>query len=89
MISDVEVSLVLLGAVVLAMGVAGALRPQSMIRFRSEWARLLTRPFIHGRVIGGEVDPEDPLQRLTTRVISVMFVIFGISFVVGGLRGLN
>ena len=87
--SDVEVSLVLLGTVVLAIGVAGALRPQSMIRFKGEWARQLTRPFMHGRLIGGEVDPEDPLQRLITRVIGVMFVIFGISIVVGGLRGLN
>ena len=87
--SEVEVSLVLLGAVALAMGVAGALRPQSMIKFRSEWARLLTRPFIHGRVVGGEVDPEDPFQRLITRVIGVMFVIFGISIVIVGLRGLK
>jgi hypothetical protein len=44
---------------------------------------------MHGRVIGGEVDSEDPFQRLITRVIGVMFVIFGISIVVVGLRGLN
>lgn len=44
---------------------------------------------MHGRVIGGEVDPEDPFQRLITRVIGVMFVIFGISIVIVGLRGLN
>jgi hypothetical protein len=44
---------------------------------------------MHGRFIGSEVDPEDPFQRLLTRVIGVMFVIFGISIVVGGLRGLN
>jgi hypothetical protein len=87
--SGVEASLVLLGAVVLALGVAGALRPQSMIRFKSEWARQLTRPLMRGRLIGGEVDPEDPLQRLITRVIGVMFVIFGISIVVGGVRGLT
>jgi len=44
---------------------------------------------MHGRVIGGEVDPEDPFRRLITRVIGVLFVIFGISIVIVGLRGPN
>ena len=87
--SVMNVSLVLLGTGVSVLGVAGLVRPGWLIRFRSEWARLLMRPFMHGRVIGGEVDPEDPFQRLITRVIGVMFVVFGISIVIVGLRGLN
>jgi hypothetical protein len=44
---------------------------------------------MHGRVIGGEPDPNDAFQRLITRATGVMFVILGIAFIVGGLRGLN
>ena len=84
-----NVSFVLLGTVFAVLGVAGLVRPGWLIKGRSEWARLLTRPLMHGRALGGEVDPDDPLQRLITRVIGVMFVILGISVVVGGLRGLS
>lgn len=87
--SVMNVSFVLLGTGLSVLGVAGLVRPGWLTKGRGEWARLLTRPFMHGRVIGGEVDPEDPFQRLITRVIGVMFVIFGISIVVVGLRGLN
>ena len=87
--SVMNVSFVLLGSGFSVLGVAGLVRPGWLIKGRGEWARLLMRPFMHGRVIGGEVDPEDPSQRLITRVIGVMFVIFGISIVVLGLRGLN
>jgi hypothetical protein len=87
--SVVDVVLVLLGAVALAIGVAGLLRPGSLIKGRSAWARLLTRPFMHGRVIGGEVDPHDPLQRLITRGMGIFFVIVGTGLIVGGLRGPN
>jgi hypothetical protein len=75
--SVVDVLLVLLGAVALAIGVAGLLRPGLPNKGRSAWARLLTRPFMHGRVIGGEVDPHDPLQRLITRATGILFVIVG------------
>jgi len=45
---------------------------------------------LHARTgFGGEVDPEDPFQRLITRVIGAMFVVFGISIVIVGLRGLK
>jgi hypothetical protein len=84
-----NVSFVLLGTVFSVLGVAGLARPGWIIRFRIEWARLLTRPFMHGRVIGGEVDPNDQLQRLITRATGVMFVIAGTSLIVGGLRGPN
>jgi uncharacterized RDD family membrane protein YckC len=84
-----NVSFILLGAVSLLLGGAALVRPGLMIRFRTEWARLLTRPFMHGRVVGGEVDPEDPFQRLITRFIGVMFVIVGAGFIVGGIRGPN
>jgi hypothetical protein len=77
------------GAVSFVIGVACLLRPGSLIKGRTEWARLLTRPFMHGRVIGGEPDPNDAFQRLITRATGVMFVILGIAFIVGGLRGLN
>jgi hypothetical protein len=84
-----HVSFILLGTGLSVLGVAGLMRPAWLIKGRGEWARLLTRPFMHGRVIGGQVDPEDPFQRLIMRVIGVMFVIFGISIVVVGFRGLN
>jgi hypothetical protein len=84
-----NVSFVLLGTVFSVLGVAGLVRPGWLIKGRREWARLLTRPFMHGRVLGGEVAPNDQLQRLITRVIGVMFVILGISIVIVGLRGLN
>ena len=87
--SVVDVLLVLLGAVALAIGVAGLLRPGLLIKGRSAWARLLTRPFMHGRVIGGEVDPHDPLQRLITRVTGILFVIVGTGLIVWSLRGPN
>jgi hypothetical protein len=84
--SVVSVFLVLLGAVALVIGVAGLLRPDWLVKGRTEWARLLTRPFMHGRVVGGEPEPNDPFQRIVTRASGVMFVIVGISFIVGGVR---
>jgi hypothetical protein len=87
--SVVDVLLVLLGAAAFVIGVAGLLRPGLLIKGRSAWARLLTRPFMHGRVIGGEVDPHDPLQRLITRATGILFVIVGAGLIVGGLRGPN
>jgi hypothetical protein len=83
--SVVDVLLVLLGAAAFVIGVAGLLRPGLLIKGRSAWARLLTRPFMHGRVIGGEVDPHDPLQRLITRATGILFVIVGAGLIVGGL----
>jgi hypothetical protein len=87
--SVMEVSLVLIGAVFFVLGVAGLLRPGSLIKGRGAWARLLTRPFMRGRVLGGEVDLNDPSQRLITRAIGVWFVILGTASIVGGLRGPN
>ena len=87
--SVMDVSFVLLGTVFSVLGVAGLVRPGWLIKGRSAWARLLTRPFTHGRVIGGEVDPNDQFQRLISRATGVMFVIVGTSFIVGGLRGPN
>src|SRR5215211_4498371 len=51
--SVVDVLLVLLGAVALVIGVARLLRTGLLIKGRSAWARLLTRPFMYRRVIGG------------------------------------
>jgi hypothetical protein len=44
---------------------------------------------MHGRVLGGEIDPHDQSQRLVTRAIGVLFVIVGAGFIVGGIRGPN
>ena len=87
--SVVDVLLALLGAVALVIGVAGLLRPGLLIKGRSAWARLLTRPFMHGRVIGGEVDPHDPLQLLITRATGILFLIVGTGLIVGAFRGPN
>jgi hypothetical protein len=84
--SVVGVFLVLLGAVALVIGVAGLLRPDWLVKGRTEWSRLLTRPLMHGRVFGSEPDPNDPFQRLVTRASGVMFLIVGISLIVGGVR---
>jgi hypothetical protein len=85
----VYVSFILLGAVSMLLGGAALVRPGLMIRFRTEWARLLTWPFMHGRVLGGEIDPHDQSQRLVTRAIGVLFVIVGAGIIVGGIRGPN
>jgi hypothetical protein len=87
--SIMNVAFVLLGTGLSALGVAGLVRPGWLIKGRSAWARLVTRPFTHGRVFGGEVDPNDQFQRLITRATGVLFVIGGTSLVVGGLRGSN
>jgi hypothetical protein len=84
-----NVAFVLLGTGVSVLGVAGLVRPGWLIKGRGEWARLLTRLFMQGRVIGGEVDPRDPLQRLITRATGILFVIVGTGLIVGGLRGPN
>jgi hypothetical protein len=78
-----DVLLVLLGAAAFVIGVAGFLRPGLLIKGRSAWGRL-PRPFLHRRVIGGEVDPHDPLQRLITRATGILFVIVGAGLIVGG-----
>ena len=87
--SVMNVSFVLVGTVFSVLGVAGLMRPGWLIKGRREWARLLTRPFMHGRVVGGKVDPNDQLQRLITRATGVLFVIAGTSLIIGGLRGPN
>jgi hypothetical protein len=63
--------------------------PGWLIRRRSGWAPLLTRPFTHGRGIGGELDSHDQFQHLFSRAAGVMFVIGGTSLIVEGLRGPN
>jgi hypothetical protein len=87
--SIMNVAFVLLGTAFSVLGVAGLVRPGWLIKGRSSWARLLTRPFHAWRVVGGEVDPHDQFQRFITRATGVMFVIGGTSLIVGGLRGPN
>jgi hypothetical protein len=48
-----EVSAIL-GFVVVLFGVVSLIRPDVPIALRNECARLITRPFLHGRVLGGE-----------------------------------
>jgi hypothetical protein len=50
----VNVVIVIVGSVVLLVGVLSLIKPEVPIGLRNEWARLISRPFMHGRVLGGE-----------------------------------
>ena len=80
-----NVVIVIVGSVVVLVGVLSLIRPDAPIALRKEWARLISRPFLHGRVPGGEVRTDDPLQRLMSRIGGVFFIIVGIGAVVVGL----
>jgi hypothetical protein len=77
--------LVILGFVVGLFGVVSLIRPDVPIALRNEWARLITRPFLHCRVLGGEARTDDPLQRLISRLGGIFLIIFGIGLLVAGL----
>ena len=80
---------VIVGFIIVLLGVVGLIRPDVYIAFRREWARLISRPFLHGRVLGGEVRTDDPFQRLVSRVAGTFFIIVGIGAVAGGLLANN
>ena len=82
------VSLVV-GFIIVLLGVVGLIRPAVYIAFRREWARLISRPFLHGRVLGGEVGTDDPVQRLVSRLAGTFFIIVGIGLIVAGLLANN
>lgn len=84
-----NVVIVIVGSVVLLVGVLSLIKPEVPIGLRNEWARLISRPFMHGRVLGGEVRTDDPLQRLISRVSGIFFIIVGIGALVVGLLGNN
>lgn len=75
----------IVGSVVVLVGVLSLIRPDVPIALRNKWARLVSRPFLHGRVLGGEMRTDDPLQRLISRVSGVFFIIVGIGALVVGL----
>jgi hypothetical protein len=76
---------VILGFVVVLFGAVGLIRPDVPIVFRNDWARLITRPFLHGRMLGGEARTDDPLQRLISRLGGIFLIIVGIGLLVVGL----
>jgi multisubunit Na+/H+ antiporter MnhG subunit len=80
---------VIVGFIIVLLGVVGLIRPDVYIAFRREWARLISRPFLHGRVLGGEVRTEDPFQRLVSRLAGTFFIIVGIGAVAAGLLANN
>ena len=84
-----NVTIVIVGLVVVVVGVLSLIRPDVPIALRKEWARLISRPFMHGRVLGGEVRTDDPLQRLISRVSGIFFIIVGIGALVVGLLANN
>ena len=84
-----NVTIVIVGLVVVVVGVLSLIRPDVPIALRKEWARLISRPFLHGRVLGGEVRTDDPLQRLISRVSGIFFIIVGIGALVVGLLANN
>ena len=79
---------VILGIVILLVGVVSLIRPDLPIDFRNEWARLISRPFMPGRVLG-EARTDDPLQRLHSRLGGTLAIIVGIGFLVVGLLANN
>jgi hypothetical protein len=81
----VNAVLVILGFVVGLFGVVSLIRPDVPIALRNEWARLITRSFLHGRVLGGEARTDDPLQRLISRLGGILLIIVGIGLLVAGL----
>jgi uncharacterized membrane protein HdeD (DUF308 family) len=80
---------VIVGLVVVLVGVLSLIRPDVPIALRNEWARLISRPFPHGRVLGGEARTDDPLQRLISRMSGIFFIIVGISLLAIGLLANN
>jgi hypothetical protein len=85
----VNVVIVIVGLVVVLIGVLSLIRPDVPIALRNEWAGLITRPFLHGRVLGGEARTDDPLQRLISRLGGIFLIIAGISLLAIGLLGNN
>lgn len=83
-----EVSAIL-GFVVVLFGVVILIRPAVPITLRNEWAKLITRPFLHGRVLGGEARTDGPLQRLISRLGGIFVIIVGIGLLVAGLLANN
>lgn len=83
-----EVSAIL-GFVVVLLGVVSLIRPDVPIALRNEWARLITRPFLHGRVLGGEARTDDPLHRLISRLGGIFLIIVGIGLLVAGVLANN
>ena len=81
--------IVIVGLVVVLIGVLNLIRPDVAIALRNEWARLLSRPFLHGRVLGGGMRSDDPLQRLISRLSGIFFIIVGIGVLVEGLLANN
>jgi hypothetical protein len=79
---------VIVGFVVLLFGVVSLIRPELPIVFRNEWARLISRPYMHGRVLG-EARTVDPLQRLHSRLGGIFLTLVGIGFLIVGLLGNN
>jgi hypothetical protein len=79
---------VIVGFVVLLFGVVSLIRPELPIVFRNEWARLISRPYMHGRVLG-EARTDDPLQRLHSRLGGIFLTLVGIGFLIVGLLGNN
>jgi hypothetical protein len=80
---------VIVGLIMVLLGVVSLIRPDVSIVFRREWARLLSRPFLHGRVLGGEPRTDDPLQRLMSRLGGIFLIIVGIGFLAIGLLADN
>lgn len=80
---------VVVGLVVSLFGIVGVVRPETAIILRNEWARLLSRPFLHGRVLGGEARRDDPLQRLVSRLGGLLAIVVGIGLVLTGFLGNN
>jgi hypothetical protein len=79
----------ILGFVVVLFGLVSLIRPDVPIALRNEWARLITRPFLHGRVLGSEARTDDPLQRLISRLGGIFLIIVGIGLLVAGLLANN
>jgi hypothetical protein len=85
----VTVVIVIVGIVVVLIGLLNLIRPDVAIAFRNEWARFISRPFLHGRLLGGGMRSNDPLQRLISRLSGLFFIIVGIGIVVAGLLANN
>ena len=75
------------GIVLILIGGLNLFKPDVGITLRNLWTKALTRPFLHGRVLGGEARTDDPLQRVAMRAIGVLFVVIGIAFAVQGVIG--
>ena len=84
-----NVVIVIVGLVVVLIGVLSLIRPDVPIALRNEWAGLITRPFLHGRVLRGEVRRDDPVQLLISRLSGIFFIIVGIGFLVARLLAHN